>query len=482
MLASDNTNCEPANPCKEPSPCDDTNGYCNLVNETESCSCKRGYTLNAQNSSVCDEIDECLLGIDACSQNCSNTVGGYECSCQAGFSLSNNGLDCTDQNECLLGTFECHSTQTCSNLPGSYECVCATGQTFKDGICQVIVLTNPVENVTETPSVEAQQNAVSFSFTGMTIEEYTGEKEITLFTTLAASLTTLCADGSCNYVATSARRRKRSTAVTFYKEDFSRLPGYPQIDSDGNLKLAIYSNVAGTGVLSSTQLLQAVQASQADIEASFGVTLVGAEAIYTTTPATTVGETDPTTTVGTTKGGLGTVYIIIIVLVILVVVGGAAGLIVFLKLRAKKNAKVASDPESSSARPQTARSVAVAPPAAQPERPVSAAQRPASSAPRSSTPVLTSHTPHVSNKVMLPPLTVPTSSADNPTEQIAMSQSIPPIEPTATKSGSRPVTPSSRPASGTAGGSRPASGSKQTQDHSRTATPVKNEGQTPLDG
>lgn len=151
-------------------------------------------------------------------------------------------------------------------------------------------------------------------------------------------------------------------------------------------------------------------------------------------------------------------------------------------LYCRKNAKVASDPESSSARPQTARSVAVAPPAAQPERPVSAAQRPASSAPRSSTPVLTSHTPHVSNKVMLPPLTVPTSSADNPTEQIAMSQSIPPIEPTATKSGSRPVTPSSRPASGTAGGSRPASGSKQTQDHSRTATPVKNEGQTPLDG
>lgn len=58
--------------------------------------------------------------------------------------------------------------------------------------------------------------------------------------------------------------------MTFYKEDFSRLPGYPQIDSDGNLKLAIYSNVAGTGVLSSSQLLQAVQASQADIEASFG--------------------------------------------------------------------------------------------------------------------------------------------------------------------------------------------------------------------
>ena len=41
-----------------------------------------------------------------------------------------------DNNECLLGTFVCHTTQTCSNTAGGYECVCATGQTFKDGMCQ----------------------------------------------------------------------------------------------------------------------------------------------------------------------------------------------------------------------------------------------------------------------------------------------------------------------------------------------------------
>ena len=35
----------------------------------------------------------------------------------------------------------------------------------------MVVLTNPVENVTDTPSIEAQQNAVSFSFTAMTIDE-----------------------------------------------------------------------------------------------------------------------------------------------------------------------------------------------------------------------------------------------------------------------------------------------------------------------
>ena len=45
-----------------------------------------------------------------------------------------------DINECLLGTFECHSSQTCSNTPGNYTCTCTTGQTFKDGMCQGMVL------------------------------------------------------------------------------------------------------------------------------------------------------------------------------------------------------------------------------------------------------------------------------------------------------------------------------------------------------
>lgn len=82
------------NPCSQPSPCDDVNGYCNLVDQTEECSCKRGYTLNALNSSICEEVDECLLGIDACAQKCANTEGGYSCSCNPGYTISSNRLGC----------------------------------------------------------------------------------------------------------------------------------------------------------------------------------------------------------------------------------------------------------------------------------------------------------------------------------------------------------------------------------------------------
>ena len=65
--------------------------------------------------------------------------------------------------------------------------------------------------------------------------------------------------------------RKRSTAtITFYKEYFVRLPGYPQIDSNGDLQLAIYSLVPGTGVLTSTTLKQVVEQITANISAVLG--------------------------------------------------------------------------------------------------------------------------------------------------------------------------------------------------------------------
>ena len=52
--------------------------------------------------------------------------------------LNNNFLrSCIlDLNECLLGTFQCNSSQICSNTAGSYECSCATNLIFEDGECR----------------------------------------------------------------------------------------------------------------------------------------------------------------------------------------------------------------------------------------------------------------------------------------------------------------------------------------------------------
>ena len=71
------------------------------------------------------DIDECAEGIDQCAQNCSNTIGSYTCSCNAGYTLNADGRVCTDINECALGTDQC--SQNCQNTIGSYTCSCGVG-------------------------------------------------------------------------------------------------------------------------------------------------------------------------------------------------------------------------------------------------------------------------------------------------------------------------------------------------------------------
>ena len=46
------------------------------------------------------DIDECVRGLSGCSHNCSNTVGGYNCSCLNGFELEMDNHTCTG-NQCI---------------------------------------------------------------------------------------------------------------------------------------------------------------------------------------------------------------------------------------------------------------------------------------------------------------------------------------------------------------------------------------------
>lgn len=68
------------------------------------------------------DIDECLKR--PCDQNCTNTDGGYKCSCNSGFKLFSQSK-CEDIDECGAPTPPCD--QLCSNLEGSYKCSCRDG-------------------------------------------------------------------------------------------------------------------------------------------------------------------------------------------------------------------------------------------------------------------------------------------------------------------------------------------------------------------
>ena len=45
---------------------------------------------------ICNVDDnECEVNNGGCSQNCTNTPGSYECSCEEGYSLNFDGFNCS---------------------------------------------------------------------------------------------------------------------------------------------------------------------------------------------------------------------------------------------------------------------------------------------------------------------------------------------------------------------------------------------------
>ena len=44
--------------------------------------------------SVMLDINECTRGTDNCAHRCTNTLGSFRCSCNAGYRLASNGVSC----------------------------------------------------------------------------------------------------------------------------------------------------------------------------------------------------------------------------------------------------------------------------------------------------------------------------------------------------------------------------------------------------
>ena len=40
------------------------------------------------------DVGECMMRTHQCEQNCHNTVGGYTCSCNTGYTLNRNNFTC----------------------------------------------------------------------------------------------------------------------------------------------------------------------------------------------------------------------------------------------------------------------------------------------------------------------------------------------------------------------------------------------------
>ncbi|KAM4770876.1 uncharacterized protein WCC33_002646 [Rhinophrynus dorsalis] len=118
-----NTSCQDIDECKT------LNGICPLNSQCFNtigsfyCQCKPGFS-NSNNGVSCSDIDECQSSPCHTQATCLNTFGSFECSCNMGF--QGNGFNCTDVDECEERA-TCHQYAICSNLPGSYRCECSLG-------------------------------------------------------------------------------------------------------------------------------------------------------------------------------------------------------------------------------------------------------------------------------------------------------------------------------------------------------------------
>ena len=48
------------------------------------------------------DVDACALNISGCSQICTNTMGGYNCSCYSGYYLEVDLMNCTGMYSVLV--------------------------------------------------------------------------------------------------------------------------------------------------------------------------------------------------------------------------------------------------------------------------------------------------------------------------------------------------------------------------------------------
>ncbi|GCC16557.1 hypothetical protein chiPu_0020337, partial [Chiloscyllium punctatum] len=124
-LEGDGIKCFDLDECQENT--DNCEQICTNVFGGFNCSCSTGYTINAMNSSMCADIDECSNS-STCPQNadCFNLLGNYSCVCKSGFD-GDPFRFCFDVDECLKSNTCASKDSICTNTEGSFNCTCLEG-------------------------------------------------------------------------------------------------------------------------------------------------------------------------------------------------------------------------------------------------------------------------------------------------------------------------------------------------------------------
>ncbi|GJQ88324.1 hypothetical protein Trydic_g3801 [Trypoxylus dichotomus] len=137
-LMFDGRTCADIDECKQnPRICN--GGKCENTEGKYKCHCTNGLNPGPGGLS-CLDVDECTQSPNKCGNGeCINTLGSFQCRCEEGYSVKpDGGPQCTDDDECYLGLYNCHEHADCINNPGSYQCRCHDGFTGNGISCRDI--------------------------------------------------------------------------------------------------------------------------------------------------------------------------------------------------------------------------------------------------------------------------------------------------------------------------------------------------------
>ncbi|XP_055997526.1 fibrillin-2-like isoform X2 [Ostrea edulis] len=109
--------------------CDVTKETCENTDGGYICNCLKGYR---KLDDTCNEINECIEGTSGCQQICKNTPGSFNCLCHPGFNLNEDNSTCNKTDNDLCRDFEKECEYACSTIDGTTQCICPSGYKLTD--------------------------------------------------------------------------------------------------------------------------------------------------------------------------------------------------------------------------------------------------------------------------------------------------------------------------------------------------------------
>ena len=105
----------------------DPNAVCTDTNGGFECACSAGFEGDGR---VCTDVDECATNNGGCAQVCNNAAGTFACACNDGYVLNADSASCDDVDEC--SGVDCGPGGACTEadgetVAGQYTCTCAAG-------------------------------------------------------------------------------------------------------------------------------------------------------------------------------------------------------------------------------------------------------------------------------------------------------------------------------------------------------------------